>query len=157
MLSRVLCRGAVQGCSGSCLPLGGVRVLSRVLSAALLGCSGSCLPLGGVRVLPKVLSPRNTKILSGFGELGFNHFGAKFGHLGPCSNIWEATGDLEGKLGYREVMFKLSWGYVMLCCSYMSDFVRPCCWFCIQKCSPPSRTKILSGFLRAMLAPFGVK
>ena len=39
----------------------------------------------------------------------------------------------------------------------MSNFVRPCCWFCIQKCSPPSRTKILSGFLRAMLAPFRVK
>ena len=43
----------------------------------------------------------------------------------------------------------------MSCWSYMSDFVRPHCWFCIQKCSPPSRTKILSGFLRAMLAPFG--
>ena len=38
---------------------------------------------------------------------------------------------------------------------YMSDFVRPCCWFCIQKCSPPSRTKTLSGFLPAMLAPLG--
>ena len=21
----------------------------------------------------------------------------------------------------------------------MSDFVRPCCWFCIQKCSPPQQ------------------
>ena len=43
----------------------------------------------------------------------------------------------------------------MSCWSYMSDVVRPCCWFCIQKCSPPSRTKILSRFLPAMLSPFG--
>ena len=43
--------GCCPGCSGSCLPLGGVRVLSRVLS----GRSGSCLPLGGVRVLSRVL------------------------------------------------------------------------------------------------------
>ena len=48
-------------------------------------------------------------------------------------------------------------GYVMSCWSYMSDFVRPCCWFCIPKCSPPSRTKILSGFLPAMLLHWGVK
>ena len=26
-------------------------------------------------------------------------------------------------------------------------YLGPCGWFCIQKCSPPSRTKILSGFL----------
>ena len=76
--------------------------------------------------------------------------GAKFGHLAA------KLGDLEGKLGYREVMLKLSWA--MLChVEYMSDFVRPCCWFCIQKCFLSSRTKILSGFLPAMLAPLGVK
>ena len=69
VLSRVLrimfaigrCQGAVQGCysgySGSWLPLGGVRVLSRdhvchwAVSGCYPGCSGSCLPLGGVRVL----------------------------------------------------------------------------------------------------------
>ena len=68
-------------CSGSYLPLGGVRVLSRVLCrggvqgapdhvchwavpggcpgfcpGSCLGCSGSCLPLGGARVLSRVLS-----------------------------------------------------------------------------------------------------
>ena len=43
------CPGCCPGCSGSCLPLGGVRVLSRVLSrGAVEGCCprccGSCLP-----------------------------------------------------------------------------------------------------------------
>ena len=64
-LSRVL-----SGCSGSCLPLHSVRVLSRVLcrgavqgapdhvchwavSGCYPGCSGSCLPLGGVRLLSR--------------------------------------------------------------------------------------------------------
>ena len=76
------CCGRCPGCSGSCLPLGGVRVLSgvlrimfaigrcqgagapgimfaiqRCLSRVLSGCSGSCLPLGGVRVLSKVRAP----------------------------------------------------------------------------------------------------
>ena len=37
----------------------------------------------------------------------------------------------------------------------MADFVGPCCCFCSQKCFPPSRAKILSGFLRAMLASSG--
>ena len=71
------CCGCCPGCSGSCLPLGGVRVLSRVLCRGAVqgapdhvchwvvsgccpgccpGCSGSCLPLGGVRVLCRVLS-----------------------------------------------------------------------------------------------------
>ena len=89
------CCGCCPGCSGSCLPLGGVRVLSRVLcrgavqgapdhvchwvvsgccpgspdhvchwavsgccpglSRVLSGCSGSCLPLGGVNMLSRVL------------------------------------------------------------------------------------------------------
>ena len=93
MLSRVLWRGTIQGapdhicdwgvrllsrmqgycsgCSGLCLPLGGVRVLSRVLSRVLRiifaigrcqgavrpgccpGCSGSCLPLGRLRVVSR--------------------------------------------------------------------------------------------------------
>ena len=83
------CLPLLTGCFGSCLPLGGVRVLSRVLCRGAVqggadhvfaigrcqgavqgapdhvchlavsaccpgccpGCSGSCLPLGGVRVL----------------------------------------------------------------------------------------------------------
>ena len=73
------CCGCCPGCSGSCLPLGGVTVLSRVLCRGAVqgavrsapdhvchwavsgccpgccsGCSGSCLPLGGVRVLSRV-------------------------------------------------------------------------------------------------------
>ena len=64
-----VCHWAVQGCcpgcSGSCLPLGGARVLFRVLRIMFVigwcqgGCcpvfSGSCLPLGGVWVLSRVL------------------------------------------------------------------------------------------------------
>ena len=75
------CLGCCSVCSGSCLPLGGVRVLSRVLCrggvrgapdhvchwavpggcpgfcpGCCLGCSGSCLSLGGARGLSRVLS-----------------------------------------------------------------------------------------------------
>ena len=79
--SRVLSR-----CSGSCLPLGGVRVLSRVLLRVLFrvlrimfaigvsgccpgccpGCSGSCLPLQGCYwgVLSKVLRIMFAMVLS---------------------------------------------------------------------------------------------
>ena len=70
------CAGCCPGCSGSCLPLGGLRMLSRVLcrgviqgapdhvchwvvsgccAACCSGCSGLCLSLGGVRVLFRVL------------------------------------------------------------------------------------------------------
>ena len=46
-----------------------------------------------------------------------SQIGAKFGHLGPCvkvsgsysSALAAKLGDLEGKLGYREVMLKLGW------------------------------------------------
>ena len=91
-------------------------------------CSAMLLDL-----CPKVLSPRNTKILSG--RAMFYPFGGQMQgwkqHFGPRSGpswpSWallsypEATamvlgaklGDLEGKLGYREVMLKLSWA--MLC------------------------------------------
>ena len=55
-------------------------------------------------------------------------------------------GDLEGKLGYREVAFKPSWAF----CSAILLLLQP-------EMLSPSRTKILSGFLQAMLAPFGVK
>ena len=60
-------------------------------------------------------------VLSGFRRAMLDPFG--FGHLGPCCRYLEATAllvgaqleDLEGKLGYREVMLKLSTGYVMTC------------------------------------------
>ena len=42
------CPGCCSGCSGSCLPLGGVRMLSGCCPGCCSGCSGSCLPLGGV-------------------------------------------------------------------------------------------------------------
>ena len=74
-----------------------------------------------VDLCPKVLSPRNTKILSGVLRAMFYPFGGQMQHF--WGQVWylEATalplgaklGDLEGKLGYREVMFKLSWA--MLC------------------------------------------
>ena len=125
------------------------------LSRAMVGhAEAICQVLFGhvVGLCPKVPSPR-----MGFDKLCCIHFGVKCKDrsniLGPdWGQVWpallrylEATalllaaklGDLEGKLGYREVMLKLS-----RCSSYMSDFVRPCCWFCIQKCFPSSRTKI---------------
>ena len=122
----------------------------RCCSAMLLG------------LCPKVLSPRSTNILSGFWQAMscWIHLGVKCKDrsniLGPDEGqVWpswallrylEATalllatklGDLEGKLGYREVMLKVEakLGYVMSRWSYiMSDFVLPCCWFCIPKCS----------------------
>ena len=52
-------------------------------------------------------------------------------------------GDLEGKVGYREVVFKLSWAILF------GHFVA----FPARN-ALPIRTKILSKFLRAMLAPF---
>ena len=82
----------------------------------------------------------------GFGELCFIHLGVKCKDrsniLGPdWGKVWpswallkylEATallfgaklGDLEGKLGYREVMFKLSWA--MLCYVMLKLHVRFC-------------------------------
>ena len=123
-------------------------------------CSAMLLDL-----CPRVLSPRS-KILSGFWRAMLKqHFGPRLGPslaiLGPVkvsgSHSSASCGKVAGSWGQvglsgGHVESKL--GYVMSCWSYMSDFVRPCCWFCIQKCSPPSRTKILSRFLRAMLAPF---
>ena len=69
----------------------------------------------------KVLHPRSTKILSGFWRAMLEPFwGVKWKDqsyiLGlDWGQVWlEATArDLEGKLGYREVMLKLSWA--MLC------------------------------------------
>ena len=105
---------------------------------------------------PKVLSPKSTKILSGFWRAMLmdpfrvqmqgskQRFGPRLGPslaiLGPARYLEATALLLEGKLGYREVMLKLSWA--MLC--HVEAI-----------CQTPSRTKILSGFLRAMLAPFG--
>ena len=55
-------------------------------------------------------------------------------------------GDFEGKLGYRRSCSS----YVGLFCSTVLLLLHP-------EIISPSRTKILSGFLRAMLAPCGVK
>ena len=76
------------------------------------------------------------------------HFGPR---LGPSLAILEASalllgarlagGHVEAKSGY--VMMLKPYIYIYI---YISDFVRPCCLFCIQKC-PSSRTMILSGFL----------
>ena len=68
-------------------------------------------------------------------------------------------GDLEGKLGYREVMLKLSWA--MFChVEAVKLYVRFCSAMLLvlhPEMLSPSRTKILSGFLPAMLAPLGVQ
>ena len=68
---------------------------------------------------------------------------------------WGKVGGSWGQVGLSGGRVQAKLGYVMFC--WRSDFLRPCCWFCTPKCFPPSRTKILSGFLRAMFAPFGVK
>ena len=84
--------------------------------------------------VPKCSPPETPRFEVGFGELCFIHLGsnarmeatfwgqigAKFGHLWALLRYLEATatamlleakwGDLEGKLGYREVVFKPSWG-----------------------------------------------
>ena len=54
--------------------------------------------------------------------------------------------DLEGKVGYREVMFKLGWAILF------GHFVA-----LYSEMLSPSRTKLLKRLLRAMLAPVGVK
>ena len=137
-------------------------------------CSAMLLDL-----CPKALSPRNAKILSGFWRAMFyslggqmqgsrQHFGPRLGPslaiLDPAkvsgsdsSAPWGKVGGSWGQFGLSGGRVQAKLGYVMLCWSYMSDFVRPCCWFCIQKCSQPSRINILSGFLRAMWFNFGVK
>ena len=72
---------------------------------------------------------------------GGSHARIKAGQIWPSWDLLrylEATalllgarsGDFEGKLSYREVVLKVS-SAVMTCWSYMSDFVRPCCRFCI--------------------------
>ena len=128
-------------------------------------CSAMSLDL-----CPEALFPQKHKILSVFWRAMFYPFWGRMRKdgsniLGPdWGQVWpswallrylEVTamllgaklGHLEGKLGYREVVFKLSWailfGHVVA--------------FSARNTLPPSRTKILSGFLRAMLAPFGVK
>ena len=123
--------------------------------------------------------PRNTKTLSGFWRAMLCPFGGhmqgwkqRFGpRLGPSLAIlgpvkvygsygyasWGKVGGSWGQVGLSGGHVEAELGYVMLFWSYMLDCVRPCCWFCVQQCSPPSRPKILSGFLRAMFASFGVK
>ena len=66
--------------------------------------------------------------------------------LGPV--LAAKLGDFEGKLGYREVMLKLSWA--MLC------HVEAICQILFgHVVGFANRAKILSGFLRTMLAAFG--
>ena len=116
-------------------------------------CSAMLLDL-----CPKVLSP---KILSRFWRAMLGPFGgqmegskgldwAKFGHFGYLEAtallLWGQVGlsggHVEAKLGYVYLMSHLSrW-------SYMSDFVRPCCWFCIQKCSPPAGPRFWMDFCK---------
>ena len=100
----------------------------------------------------------------GFGELCFIHLGsdARIGWV--LLRYLEATalllgaklGDLEGKLGYWEVMLKSSWA--MLRYVILKLYVRFCSAMLVAlypEMLSPGRTKVLSGFLRAMLAPFG--
>ena len=107
---------------------------------------------------PKVLSPRNTKILSGFWRAMLGQIQGWKQHFGPIlgpdwGQVWppwallrylEATAIL---LGQSWVVFKLSWAILF---GHVVALLHP-------EMLSPSRTKILNGFLRAMLAPFGVK
>ena len=77
--------------------------------------------------------------------------GAKFGHLGPCSGIWRLQLCFWGQ---SWGILSASWAIGRSCSSPVGV---PFCCFCVQQCSPCSRTKILNGFLRAIFAPFGVK
>ena len=97
------------------------------------------------------------------------HFGPKLwpslaGHFAPRQGIWKLQlcflgakpGDFARKVSYREVMFKLCWAMlydVEARCQILFGHVVSFAF----KNVPPSRTKIFSGFLRAVLAPFGVK
>ena len=144
------------------------------LSRAMVGhAEAMCQMLFGMLLdlCPKVLSPRSTEILSGFWQVMLDpfggqtqgskqHFGARLAIVGPVkvsgsysSASCGKAGGSWGQVGLSGGHVEAKLGYVMSCWSYMSDFVGPCCWFCIQTWSPPSRTKILSGFLPAMLAP----
>ena len=60
--------------------------------------------------------------------------GAKFGHLGPVKVSGSYSSASWGKAGGSWGQVKLSGGHVEAksCWSHMSDFVRPCSWFCIQ-------------------------
>ena len=103
---------------------------------------------------PEVLSPRNTKIWSGFWRAIFFRLGQMQGskqHFGPrlgpnfipvkvsgsySSASWGKVGGSWGQVGLSGGHVQANLGYAMICWSYMSDFLRPCCWFCIQTCSP---------------------
>ena len=119
------------------------------LSGAMVGhVEAICQILFGhvVGFVSHSASPRSTKILSGFWRAMFyplggqmqgwkQHFGPRLGPIWPSWALLrylEATamllraklGDLEGKLGYREVMQK--------------DCVRPCCGFASRNTFPPT-------------------
>ena len=64
------------------------------------------------------------------GKPYWRDFGAKFGHF-------------EAKSGYG--------------ISHMSDVVRPCCWICAPKCSPPETPRFEVGFGELCFIHLGVK
>ena len=77
------------------------------------------------------------------------HFGPKFA-LGPVKvpggYSYASWRDLEGKLGYRAAVFKLSWAILF---GHVVAFA--------SRNALPQQDQDLSGFLRAMLTPFEVK
>ena len=134
------CCGCCPGCSGSCFPLGGVRVLSRVLCRGAVqgapdhvchwvvsgccagccpgccsGCSGSCLPLGGVRVLCRVLSRVLFRVL----RIMFA--------IGRCQ------GAVQGAVRVLRIMFAIGrcQGAVQ---GAVQGGVQGCCWGCSGSC-----------------------
>ena len=179
MLSRVLCRGAVQGapdvcnwvvsgccpeCSGSCLPLGGVRVLSRVLFRVLrimfaIGrCQGAVQGVQGapdhvcdwvVSELSRVLSRVLSKVLSRVLRIMFAS--------GRCQ------GAVQGAVRVLRIMFVrvLCRGVVQgapdhVCHWAVSGFCPACspgcCPGCSGSCLPVVLSGVLSNIFRIMFA-----
>ena len=114
--------------------------------------------------------PRSTKVLSGFWRVMLypfgcqmqgwkQHFGPRLGPslaiLGPVKVCGSYSYASWGKVGLSGGHVEAELGYVVSCCSYMSDFVRPCCWFCIHKCSPPAGPRFQVGFCQLCWLQFG--
>ena len=125
---------------------------------------------------PKVLSPRNTKtsyvlsiwVSNARMEATFwAPIWAKLAILGPFKlpgsysyASWGKVGGSWGQVGPSGNHVKAKLGYVMLCWSYRSGFLRPCCWFCIPKCPSASyvcpmwgQVRLPYGYVGAILGP----
>ena len=147
------CPGCCLGCSGSCLPLGGVRVLCRgavqgapdhvchwVVSGCCPECPGSCLPLGGVRVLSRVLF----RVLGSCLPLG----GVRvLSAVQGAPGIMFAIGRCLSRVRVLRIMFAIG-----RCQGAVQGAVQGCCSGCSGSCLPFGCVRVLSRVLRIMFA-----